>query len=64
MANTPNRVIRVPHRTWDAYGQVCDADGVKRTADLIAFMERRINAFVRKGGVIRPPDGNQAEHDA
>lgn len=63
MAKTPNRVIRVPERTWDAYGQVVEAEGVKRTADLIAHMERRINAFIRKGGVIRPPAGNQATHD-
>lgn len=62
MAKTPNRVIRVPERTWDAYGQVCDAEGVRRTADLIAHMERRINAFIRKGGTIRPPAGNESTH--
>ncbi|MFI7073630.1 hypothetical protein [Micromonospora sediminicola] len=56
MAKTPNRVIRVPDRTWDAYGHVCEAEGVKRTADLIAFMERRINAFIRKGGVLPPAE--------
>jgi hypothetical protein len=63
MANTPNRVIRVPERTWDAFGQVIEAEGGKnRTADLIAYMEKRINAFIRKGGEIRPPAGNQATH--
>lgn len=65
MANTPNRVIRVPERTWDAFGQVIDAEGGKnRTADLNAYMERRINAFIRKGGVIKPPAGNQSDHPA
>ncbi len=56
MAKTPNRVIRVPDRTWDAYGHVCEAEGVKRTADLIAFMERRINAYLRKGGTLPPAE--------
>ncbi len=63
MANTPNRVIRVPERTWDAFGQVIAAEGGRsRGADLNAYMEKRINAFIRKGGEIKPPDGNQSAH--
>lgn len=63
MAKTPNRVIRIPERTWDAYGQVCDAESITRTADLMAYMEKRVNRFIRDGGVIAPPKGNQAQHD-
>jgi hypothetical protein len=63
MAKTKNRVIRSPERTWDAFGQVVAAEGTTRAADLNAYMEKRINAFIRKGGVINAPAGNQATHD-
>lgn len=63
MAKTKNRVIRSPERTWDAFGQVVAAEGTTRAADLNAYMEKRINAFIRKGGTIHAPAGNQAAHD-
>lgn len=63
MPKTPNRVIRIPDRTWNAYGQVCEAEGVTRTADLMAYMEKRINQFIRRGGELRSPQGNSAHHD-
>lgn len=63
MSKTPNRVIRIPERTWDAYGQVCSAEGTNRTADLMAYMEKRINRFIRDGNEIKPPKGNQAQHE-
>lgn len=62
MANTPNRVIRVEAPLWDAYGQVCEAKGVKRSDDLRAYMQRAIRQFVREGGHISVTTGNQATH--
>lgn len=63
MAYTPNRVIRVAERTWDAFGQVCAAKGRTRSDYLRDLMEREIAKFVRDGGTILPPKGNQATHD-
>jgi hypothetical protein len=64
MANTPNRVIRVEAPLWEAYGQVCDAEGVRKSDDLRAFMQRRVRAFVRQGGRITvDTGGDQATHE-
>jgi hypothetical protein len=63
MANTPNRVIRVEAPLWEAFGQVCDAEGVNKSDDLRAYMQRRIRAFTRTGGRITIDTGNQAAHD-
>lgn len=49
---TPNRAVRVADDDWDLYGQVCAAEGTNRTADLNAHIQRRIKAFLRRGGVL------------
>ena len=45
---TPGRVIRVDDETWAAYGEVCEAKGLSRAADLRVYIKREIAAFRRQ----------------
>lgn len=45
---TPGRVIRVDDETWDAYGEVCEAKGLSRAADLRVYIKREITAHRRR----------------
>ena len=50
MANTPNRMMRIPDPLWTKFGLMCDAEGTTRTAQVIACMERRLRAYERTHG--------------
>lgn len=45
---TPGRMIRVDDETWEAYGEVCDAKGLSRAADLRVYIKREIAAYRRQ----------------
>jgi len=45
---TPGRVIRVDEETWAAYGEVCEAKGLARAADLRVYIKREIAAHRRR----------------
>lgn len=42
------RALYVGDDDWNDYGALCEAEGVKRNADLRAFIGRRIKALRRK----------------
>jgi hypothetical protein len=48
MANTPNRMMRIPDPLWTRFGEMCAEEGTTRTAEVIACMERRIRAYERR----------------
>lgn len=50
MANTPNRMMRIPDPLWTRYAQMCAAQGTTRTARIIACMERQLRAYEREHG--------------
>jgi len=45
---TPGRVIRVDEETWAAYGEVCEAKGLSRAADLRVYIKREVAAHRRR----------------
>lgn len=45
---TPGRVIRVDEETWTAYGEVCEAKGLSRAADLRVYIKKEIAAYRRR----------------
>jgi hypothetical protein len=45
---TPGRVIRVDEDTWAEYGEVCDAKGLSRAADLRVYIKKEIAAYRRR----------------
>lgn len=45
---TPGRVIRVDDETWAAYGEVCEAKGLARAADLRVYIKREVAAFRKR----------------
>ena len=45
---TPGRVIRVDDETWAAYGEVCEAKGLSRAADLRVYINQQISAHKRR----------------
>ena len=45
---TPGRVIRVDEETWAEYGEVCEAKGLSRAADLRVYIKREIAAHKRR----------------
>ena len=45
---TPGRVIRVDDETWAAYGEVCDAKGLARAADLRVYIKAQIAAHRKR----------------
>jgi hypothetical protein len=45
---TPGRMIRVDEEAWAAYGEVCDAKGLSRAADLRVYIKREIAAYRRR----------------
>jgi hypothetical protein len=61
VANTRNRAVRLDDYTWHALGHVAADEGSDRTTVLRECAERRIKAYIRKGGVIPPmPDHGDA----
>jgi hypothetical protein len=45
---TPGRMVRVDEETWAAYGEVCEAKGLSRAADLRVYIKREIASFRRQ----------------
>ena len=45
---TPGRVIRVDEETWAAYGEVCDAKGLSRAADLRVYIKAEVARYRRQ----------------
>lgn len=45
---TPGRVVRVDDETWTEYGEVCEAKGLSRAADLRVYIKREIAAHRRR----------------
>lgn len=45
---TPGRMIRVDEETWAAYGEVCEAKGLSRAADLRVYIKQQVAAFRRQ----------------
>lgn len=45
---TPGRMVRVDDETWDAYGEVCEAKGLSRAADLRVYIKKEIAAHKRR----------------
>jgi hypothetical protein len=45
---TPGRVVRVDDETWGAYGEVCEAKGLSRAADLRVYIKREIAAHKKR----------------
>jgi hypothetical protein len=45
---TPGRVIRVDDETWAAYGEVCEAKGLARAADLRVYIKAQIATHRRQ----------------
>jgi hypothetical protein len=41
-------MIRVDEETWAAYGEVCDAKGLSRAADLRVYIKQQIAAHKRR----------------
>lgn len=41
-------MIRVDEEAWAAYGEVCDAKGLSRAADLRVYIKREIAAYRRR----------------
>lgn len=59
---TPIRTLRVPDELWDAYGEVCEAEGTDRTKDIRGYMERRVRGAkqkARKGQQAEQPDDSE-----
>jgi hypothetical protein len=42
-----NKPIRVSTELWAEFGEVCEAEGTNRAADLRAYMERRVRRWKR-----------------
>lgn len=45
---TPGRVVRIDDDTWAEYGEVCEAKGLSRAADLRVYIKREIAAHKRQ----------------
>lgn len=45
---TPGRVIRIDDETWAAFGEVCEAKGLSRAADLRVYIKAQVAAHQRK----------------
>lgn len=45
---TPGRVIRVDDETWAAYGELCEAKGIARAADVRMYIKREVAAWKRQ----------------
>lgn len=45
---TPGRMIRVDDETWEAYGEVCEAKGLSRAADLRVYIKQQVAAYRRQ----------------
>jgi hypothetical protein len=58
---TPGRMIRVDEETWSAYGEVCEAKGLSRAADLRVYIKREIAAHRRQQAADRRAAGDIAE---
>lgn len=41
-------MVRIDGETWDAYGEVCDAKGLSRAADLRVYIKAQIAAHRRQ----------------
>lgn len=41
-------MIRVDDETWAAYGEVCEAKGLSRAADLRVYIKREVAAYRRQ----------------
>ena len=41
-------MVRVDEETWAAYGEVCEAKGLSRAADLRVYIKREIASFRRQ----------------
>ena len=41
-------MVRVDEETWAAYGEVCEAKGLSRAADLRVYIKREIAAHKRR----------------
>ncbi|MGW2920337.1 hypothetical protein ACWDBF_21100 [Streptomyces angustmyceticus] len=52
---TPGRVVRIDDETWEAYGELCEAKGLSRAADLRVYIKQQVAAFKRQ---------QRAEHSA
>jgi hypothetical protein len=46
---TKREAIRVEPALWQEYGQACEAEDTNRSADLRAYMTRKIRAWKRAG---------------
>jgi hypothetical protein len=58
---TPGRVIRVDDETWTAYGEVCEAKGLPRAADLRVYIKGQIAAHRRQQAADRRAAENIAK---
>jgi hypothetical protein len=58
---TPGRMIRVDDETWAAYGEVCEAKGLSRAADLRVYIKQQVVAHRRQQAADRRAAGNIAE---
>lgn len=45
---TPNRVLRVDEELWRDYGEVCVSEGVSKSDDLRAHMQRKVRSYKRR----------------
>jgi hypothetical protein len=45
---TPGRMIRVDDETWAAFGEVCDAKGLSRAADLRVYIKAQVAAHRKR----------------
>lgn len=54
--HTPNRVFRAEEGLWRDYGEACEVEGVTRSDDLRAHMQRRVRAWKREQAKAAPPD--------
>lgn len=51
---TKREAIRVEPDLWREYGLACEADDTNRSADLRAFMQRRVKVWKRKNRTAPP----------
>jgi hypothetical protein len=58
---TPGRVIRVDEETWAAYGEVCEAKGLSRSADLRVYIKAQVAAHRRQQAADQRAARNIAE---
>lgn len=46
--HTTNRVVRIDDELWAEFGELCEEEGTNRTADIRAYIERRLKARRRR----------------